>query len=130
MAYVFAVAIAVYYLNSITQRRRQAEDELQKEKLEREKIESINQLKLRFFTNVSHDFRTPLSLIISPVETLLNTETDPERVNNLQIIKQNALRLLRLVNQILDFRKVENNKMNINLGSDNSVTTRRGLCRS
>lgn len=130
LAYVFAVAIAVYYLNSITQRRRQAEDELQKEKLEREKIESINQLKLRFFTNVSHDFRTPLSLIISPVETLLNTETDPERVNNLQIIKQNALRLLRLVNQILDFRKVENQKMKLNLRSENIVTTLQGICRS
>ena len=73
LAYALAVATAAYYLNSITRRRRQAEDELQKEKLEREKIESVNQLKLRFFTNISHDFRTPLSLIISPVETLLDT---------------------------------------------------------
>lgn len=130
LAYALAVATAAYYLNSITRRRRQAEDELQKEKLEREKIESVNQLKLRFFTNISHDFRTPLSLIISPVETLLDTETDPEKAGNLQIIKQNALRLLRLVNQILDFRKVENQKMKLNPVSEDIVTTLRGICRS
>lgn len=130
MVYALAVAVAAYYLHSITRRRRQAEEELQKEKLEREKIESVNQLKLRFFTNISHDFRTPLSLIVSPVDTLLDTETDPEKVRNLQIIKQNALRLLRLVNQILDFRKVENQKMKLNPASEDIVPTIRGICRS
>lgn len=130
LAYAFAVMVTAYYLHSITRRRRQAEEELQKEKLEREKIESVNQLKLRFFTNISHDFRTPLSLIISPVDTLLDTETDPVKIGNLQIIKQNALRLLRLVNQILDFRKVENQKMKLAPVSEDIVSALRGICRS
>lgn len=127
LAYAFVLSVAVYYLNSVTRRRRQAEEELQKEKLEQEKIESANRLKLKFFTNISHDFRTPLSLILSPVETLLETETDPVKANNLQIIKQNALRLLRLVNQILDFRKVENQKMKLQPISGDIVATLRGI---
>ncbi len=130
LGYALIVAVAAIYLNSITRKRRLVEKELQKEKLEREKIESVNQLKLRFFTNISHDFRTPLSLILSPVETLLDTETDPDKIGNLQLIKQNAIRLLRLVNQILDFRKVENQKMKLNTASADIVATLRGICNS
>lgn len=100
--------------------------ELNREKLEREKIEEINQVKLRFFTNVSHDFRTPLSLILSPVESLLEEETDPVKAGNLQIIRQNAQRLLRLVNQVLDFRKVEMQRMKLNIESADIV----GLLRN
>lgn len=95
--------------------------ELNKERLEREKIEEINQVKLRFFTNVSHDFRTPLSLIISPVDSLLENETDSEKIACLRIIKQNAQRLLRLVNQVLDFRKVEMQRMKLNMGQTDIV---------
>lgn len=130
VGYALLLAVAAYYLNSITRRRRLVEKELEKEKVEREKIESVNQLKLRFFTNISHDFRTPLSLILSPVETLLDAETDPEKISNLQLIKQNAQRLLRLVNQILDFRKVENQKMKLNASSGDLVATLRGICNS
>ena len=130
VGYALVILVAAYYLSSLTRRRRMVEKELQKEKLEREKIESVNQLKLRFFTNISHDFRTPLSLILSPVETLLDTETDPEKISNLQLIKQNAIRLLRLVNQILDFRKVENQKMKLNAASADIVATLQGICNS
>ena len=130
LIYFLAIAIAAYYLNSIIRKRKQIEKELQEEKIEREKIESVNLLKLQFFTNISHDFRTPLSLIISPVETLLDTETDPVKIGNLQIIKQNALRLLKLVNQILDFRKVENQKMKLKSTSADIVSALQGICRS
>lgn len=130
LAYLLTAAVAACYLNSIVRKRRQAEEALQKEKVEREKIESVNRLKLQFFTNISHDFRTPLTLILSPVDTLLETESDPVKVGNLRIIKQNALRLLRLVNQILDFRKVESQKMKLDPVSGDLVATLRNICLS
>ncbi len=64
-------------------------------------------MKLRFFTNVSHEFRTPLSLIITPIEKLMKSESNPENQMILKLIYQNANQLLRLVNQLLDFRKID-----------------------
>ncbi len=76
------------------------------------RLEEATQAKLVFFTNISHDFRTPLTLIADPVDQLLASSTvaDADR-KLLQIVKKNTGLLLRLVNQILDFRKVENGKM-------------------
>lgn len=74
----------------------------------------MTDIKLRFFTDVSHELRTPLTLIASPVEEVLQQEslTDQGR-RHLQIVSQNTQRMLRLVNQILDFRKIENGKMKV-----------------
>ena len=85
---------------------------LEFERKEKERIEELNQVKLRFFTNISHDFRTPLTLVADPVEQLLADRTltgDQHRM--LLLIQRNVNILLRLVNQILDFRKYENGKM-------------------
>ena len=68
-----------------------------------------------FFTNISHEFKTPLTLILGPIETLLETATEGQR-KMLLIMKQNAERLLRLINQIMDMRKIDNNKMKLSLG--------------
>jgi signal transduction histidine kinase/DNA-binding response OmpR family regulator len=81
-----------------------------------QQLEEATQAKLRFFTNVSHDFRTPLTLVADPVDRLLGTSdlTDEQR-RMLQVIKRNVNILLRLVNQILDFRKYENGKLELTL---------------
>ena len=92
---------------SILIARIQFRNDLRFEKLQREKSDEMNQIKLGFFTNISHELRTPLTLIISPVEKLLSRETDTDKVGTLHIIKRNADRLIRLVNQILDLRKIE-----------------------
>jgi signal transduction histidine kinase/DNA-binding response OmpR family regulator len=78
-----------------------------------EKAESATQEKLKFFTNISHEFKTPLTLIMGPVEDLLGKSTDVKypAKENLILIRKNALRLLRLVNQLMDFRKIEEKKM-------------------
>lgn len=75
-------------------------------------LEEATHAKLVFFTNISHDFRTPLTLVADPVEHLLADKTlsgDQHRM--LMLIQRNVNILLRLVNQILDFRKYENGKM-------------------
>ncbi len=78
-----------------------------------EKAELATQEKLRFFTNISHEFKTPLTLIMGPIEELLarGGDTKSNAKENLNLIKKNATRLLRLVNQLMDFRKIEDRKM-------------------
>lgn len=79
-------------------------------------LEEATQAKLLFFTNVSHDFRTPLTLIADPVNQLLEEGVGDERQTKLlTLVKKNTAILLGLINQILDFRKVENGKMNLTL---------------
>jgi signal transduction histidine kinase/DNA-binding response OmpR family regulator/ligand-binding sensor domain-containing protein len=65
----------------------------------------IDDMKLRFFTNISHELRTPLTLIISPLENMIKATEDKEQSSRLEMIHRNAIRLLNMVNQLLDFRK-------------------------
>lgn len=65
----------------------------------------IDDMKLRFFTNISHELRTPLTLILSPLENMLKTTEGEEQKQKLEMIHRNAIRLLNMVNQLLDFRK-------------------------
>lgn len=76
----------------------------------------ITNLKLKFFTDISHELRTPLTLISSPVGNILkNNNLEPDIRDQLTIVQSNTERMLRLVNQILDFRKIQNNKMKLKI---------------
>jgi signal transduction histidine kinase len=81
--------------------------EVQQQRREAERAHTIEQLKTKFFTNVSHEFRTPLSLIISPLDRIIKQTADEEQKKQLNLVQRNAKRLLNLVNQLLDFRKME-----------------------
>ncbi|MBS2100292.1 substrate-binding domain-containing protein [Carboxylicivirga linearis] len=82
-----------------------------------EQLEEVTQSRLSFYTNISHEFRTPLTLIIGPLESLITkTDAKSELNKELSIIYRNAVRLLRLVNQLMDFRKIENRKMQLKAG--------------
>ncbi len=74
----------------------------------------IEKMKLAFLTDISHELRTPLSLIISPVKAMIDKETDSQKKGRLQLILRNAERLLNLVNQTLDMRKIETHAMQLN----------------
>lgn len=88
---------------------------------ESERQHELNIMKTRFFTNVSHEFRTPLTLIISPLERMLKTDLDSGIRKHLELMYQNSKRLLNLVNQLLDFRKAEENKLGLTLIYGNIV---------
>ena len=76
--------------------------------------QQVTDIKLRFFTNISHELRTPLTLIIAPVENILQTERISQNVRSqLEIVQSNSQRMLRMVNQLLEFRKVQNQKMKL-----------------
>lgn len=81
-----------------------------------EEVKAVTHAKLVFFTNISHEIRTPLTLIADPIDQLLaNKGTTNTQRHFLNLMKKNVNILLRLVNQILEFRKIENGKMDINL---------------
>jgi signal transduction histidine kinase/DNA-binding response OmpR family regulator len=81
--------------------------EMRQQRREAERAHAIEQLKTKFFTNVSHEFRTPLSLIISPLDKIIKNTNDEDQKKQLNLVHRNAKRLLNLVNQLLDFRKIE-----------------------
>jgi signal transduction histidine kinase/DNA-binding response OmpR family regulator len=87
---------------------------IEQDRKESERIHELDQLKIRFLTNLSHDFRTPISLILGPVDQLLSQQKDRQSVDQLNMVKRNARRLLNLVNQLLDFCKMEKQELILN----------------
>jgi signal transduction histidine kinase/ligand-binding sensor domain-containing protein/DNA-binding response OmpR family regulator len=87
---------------------------LQQERQEAQRMHELDMMKIRFFTNVSHEFRTPITLILTPLEKLIKTSDNPTHQNQFQLIQRNARRLLNLVNQLLDFRKLETQGLKYN----------------
>lgn len=92
------------------------------EKMERTKMESLNKVKMTFFTNISHEFKTPLSLILGPIEVLLDKVRDKDEKKQLVLMKQNAERMLRLIDQILELRRIDNDKVRIELSNGDIVS--------
>ncbi len=85
-------------------------------------VQRATQAKLSFFTNISHEFRTPLTLIQAPVNEVLSSqdiEKIPSVKNNLLLVRQNSDRLLRLINQLMDFRKMDAGKLRLNISKIN-----------
>lgn len=82
------------------------------QKREREESE-IKELKLRMFTNISHEIRTPLTLVMNPLKKMREAETDKKQKELYNLMYRNSLRILRLVNQLLDMRKVDNGQMQL-----------------
>ena len=86
--------------------------------------EEATKAKFKFFTNISHEFRTPLTLILGPLEELLKKDKsslDSDSFHDLSLIKKNAYRLLRLINQLMAFRKIENSKLQIKVSENDLV---------
>ncbi|MBN8851620.1 MAG: hypothetical protein BGO55_04905 [Sphingobacteriales bacterium 50-39] len=81
--------------------------ELRQQRREAERAHALEQLKTKFFTNVSHEFRTPLTLIMAPLNKIIDHAANEEQKKQLHLVQRNAKRLLNLVNQLLDFRKME-----------------------
>lgn len=101
---------------TLLEQNRLLEEERDKQKSLNEQLESATQSKLMFFTNISHDLRTPLTLIAVPVTQLLEASNlTPQQHNLMKIADKNVRILQRLLNQILDFRKYENGKLDLRL---------------
>ncbi|HYC85304.1 MAG TPA: two-component regulator propeller domain-containing protein, partial [Chryseosolibacter sp.] len=105
--YILLVVLGLLGTRKIIQQRERMKFAIRQERQEALRMHELDMMKIKFFTNVSHEFRTPLSLILSPVDDLIKESTDPDHKKRLNLIQRNAKRLLNLVNQLLDFRKLE-----------------------
>ena len=101
------IAMGLRYLR---QRFRQKEVERERQRKEQE-----NEAKLKFLMNISHELRTPMSMIISPATKLLETDEEPHRRQQYDVILRNAQRIMRLITQMLDVRKIEKGQMSLQL---------------
>ena len=108
--YALMVILLFLLILRNTQRKHKRLMEQQKYEMEITQQHEMDEAKMRFFTNVSHDLRTPLALIITPLEKLLALESARNLKTDLELIYRNAVALLNEVNQLLDFRKLDRQK--------------------
>ena len=105
--YVIAALILLDIARRIFTRYNRMRNDLRVEK-------KVNEIKLQFFTDISHEIRTPLTLMLGPIEDLKNETGLPEKVHSkVGIMERNGKRMLRLVNELLDFRKIQKDKINL-----------------
>lgn len=108
-AYTLLAVILLYSLYRIIRARIREKQEM----LKRIHDEELAQAKLRFFTDISHEIRTPLTLVISPLLKLIQEDNDTSRSYIYQLMYKNANRILRLINQLLDIRKIDRKQMKL-----------------
>lgn len=112
--YFLLLVLAVWYIIRSYHRRTQLRNQRRMEMLENEKAKEIYHAKIEFFTNVAHEIRTPLTLIKLPLEKIISLpHLTGEVKRNLGIMEKNTDRLIDLTNQLLDFRKIENNTLSL-----------------
>lgn len=85
------------------------------------KVQELTMDKLAFFTNITHEFRTPITLIIGPIERALKLSSNPQVIEQLHFVERNSKYLLSLINQLMDFRKIESGKLEIVASTGNFV---------
>ncbi|RFS19282.1 response regulator [Chitinophaga silvatica] len=112
-SYIILLIASFVFGRYLILRRAKANFRIQRERQEARQLHELDMMKIRFFTNVSHEFRTPLSLIISPIEKMLSKAGQNEDQQQFKLIHRNARRLLILVNQLLDFRKLEEQELKL-----------------
>jgi signal transduction histidine kinase/DNA-binding response OmpR family regulator len=95
-----------------------------------EKLKEMDQIKSRFFANISHEFRTPLTLIMGPIEQRLSLCRDKQQEKELQMMLRNSQRLLNLINQLLDLSKLDSGKMKLQAARQNIIPFLKGLVGS
>jgi signal transduction histidine kinase/ligand-binding sensor domain-containing protein/DNA-binding response OmpR family regulator len=119
--YAVAVFFILVLIRRVELQKARMSFQLEQERREARHMHELGLLKVKFFTNVSHEFRTPISLILAPIEKLLNSTTDSYQQKQLEMINRNAKRLLNLVNQLLDFRKLEVEEVKLHLSEGNVI---------
>ena len=120
--YALLLLNGLYLLRRYELNRFNLKNQLQIERVETDSLRKIDQLKSNFFANISHEFRTPLTLITGQLETLLDSESDRNRKKKLVSANSNAEKLLSLINQLLDLSKLEAGKMELDLEETNMVS--------
>jgi len=130
IAFVIFVGIAVVSVWRFQQRRIRIRNELERQKFEAKKLHEVDDMKSRFFANISHEFRTPLTLIFGLAKKIVDKSKDPTSKDDAGVIKRNANRLNGLVNQLLDLSKLESGNMDLRTSPQKIIPLLKGLVLS
>jgi signal transduction histidine kinase/DNA-binding response OmpR family regulator len=123
--FLSVIAFAVFtrfYLN-----RQRLSTQLKLEREHAEKLEEVDKMKSNFYANISHEFRTPLMLILGPAEKLISKLKDEDGQKQIGLIKGNAKRLINLINQLLDLSRLEAGRLKLNAALGNISQFVKGL---
>ena len=121
--YFIICCVAFYYLFTILKSKTKLKHQLELEHVKTVQIEKNNKSKLEFFTNISHEFRTPLTLISGPLQQVLeNYRGSSEMFKKLKVIESNTNQLMQLINRLMDFRKYENKLMKLEASEQDVVS--------
>ena len=122
MLYGMFIFVTLYYLLNILKSKTKLKHQLDLEHIEAEQTKEVNKAKLEFFTNISHEFRTPLTLILGPLHQILeNYRGSSIMYKKLKVVESSANHLLKLINRLMDFRKLENNLIKLEAAEGNIV---------
>ena len=130
MIYVFAFFGLVYLLRRNELRKINLRQELELKHVQAEQLAELDIEKNKFFSNISHEFRTPLTLIMGPLEQMLSTGHYKEEAKKLTLMLRNSQRLLGLINQLLELSKFESGKMKLRAVRHNIIPFLKGIVNS
>ncbi len=128
--YAIAFLILLYSLRQYDLKRQRLKNQLVLEHEHAEKLLEIDHMKSRFFANISHEFRTPLTLILGPIKKWLPQLHDRNLKQDMQMMQRSANRLFRLINQLLDLSRLESGGMTLQVHEENIVQMLRGYVQS
>lgn len=115
MVYFLFIVTLVYFIFQIRKDKAIERNRLMFAEMEKKQVEELSLMRQQFFTNVSHEFKTPLTLIKGPIDRLLRTPSmdKQKRIDNYKLIKQNVRIMMRLISQLMDFRRLDQDKMEL-----------------
>jgi signal transduction histidine kinase/ligand-binding sensor domain-containing protein/DNA-binding response OmpR family regulator len=121
-SYLLTIGLIIFYILKLYNERIKLANNLKIAEIDKRKQLELTEAKLTFFTNISHEFRSPLTLILSPISELLdNKNLSQKDIKNLSFIEKNAYKLLNLINQLLDFRKADYGLLKLSVSQGNFV---------
>lgn len=130
LLYIILIVTALLIVRRYELRRIRLKDELALQQSRTEQLQEVDRMKMRFFQNISHEFRTPLTLILGPLDKLLARVPEETERRDLRTMRRNANRLLRLINQLLDISKLEAGGMALQASRSDLIAFVRGVTMS
>ncbi len=129
-AYGLILIFILYSIRTYDLKRQRLKHQLDLEHEHAEKLEEVDRIKSRFFANISHEFRTPLTLILGPAEQILSNHADDIAKKNAGLIKKNANNMLNLINQLLDLSRLDSGRLELKAAKQNIIPFLKGIAMS